>query len=434
MKRYFAMLLLCMSPIACVEVATAPGVCPTFCPNGTIESYDTIFTDIIVRDSAFRGYVQPYQAEAMTAADLPGVIDSRAVFVTNNMFTTTTPVPGDTTPVPLVADSVRLRTIIVRRDTQATNLQLKLYSVPVTTDSASTFLDLEPYFSNPPVDSVNVSAVLARPPITDTTTRRVWGDSIWTDSAGHVIIQADSGRTLFLYWHLDSLQAPLVVADSGRLGFGIRVAADSFATVALGTLESSRNALVSWYYHYTVPDTVTSEPDSVKSGVAPRAAAFDNFVFDRPVQPIDSDLVVGGAPSARSLLRVELPTFLHDSIDVVRATLILVPVTPVAASPADSFEIRGLPVLTDLGAKSPLAQVLTGRTTIHANVADTVRMEVTDMIRSWALDSTQTTSFVLGQVPEAASYTDIRFYSSRSPALRPALRITYVKRFPFGKP
>src|SRR5436190_14952263 len=163
-KRYFAMLLLCMSPIACVEVATAPGVCPTFCPNGTIESYDTIFTDIIVRDSAFRGYVQPYQAEAMTAADLPGVIDSRAVFVTNNMFTTTTPIPGDTTSVPLVADSVRLRTIIVRRDTQSTNLQLKLYSVPVTTDSTSTFLDLEPYFSNPPVDSVNVSAVLARPP------------------------------------------------------------------------------------------------------------------------------------------------------------------------------------------------------------------------------------------------------------------------------
>lgn len=434
MKRYLAILLLCAGPIACVEVATAPGVCPTFCPNGTIESRDTIFTDIIVRDSSFRGYVQAYQAEAMTAVDVPGVIDSRAFFVTNKMFTRTTFNSGDTTTVPLFADSVRLRTIIVRRDTEATNLQLKLYSLPVTSDSTATFLSLEPYFSNPPVDSVNVSAVLARPPITDTTTRRIWGDSIWTDSAGHVIVQADSGRTLFLYWQLDSVQAPLVDADSGRLGFGIRVAADSFATISIGSLESGRNALVSWYYHYTVPDTVTSEPDTVKTGVQPRAPQFDSFVFDRAPQPVDSNLVVGGAPSARSLLRVDLPAFLHDSIDVVRATLILVPVAAVSASPADSFEVRGLPVLADLGAKSPLANVLTGRTTIHANVADTVRIELTDLIRNWALDTTQTTAFMLGQVPEAASYTEVRFYSSRTPAFRPALHITYVKRFPFGKP
>jgi hypothetical protein len=129
-----------------------------------------------------------------------------------------------------------------------------------------------------------------------------------------------------------------------------------------------------------------------------------------------------------------LPEFLHDSIDVVRATLILVPVAPVPASPADSFEIRGLPVTTDVGAKSPLALVLTGTTTIHPQTPDTVRMELTDLVRNWALDSTQTTAFMLGQVPEAASYTEIRFYSSRAAAFRPALHVTYVKRYPFGKP
>jgi len=37
-------------------------------------------------------------------------------------------------------------------------------------------------------------------------------------------------------------------------------------------------------------------------------------------------------------------------------------------------------------------------------------------------------------VPEAASFTEIRFYSSRAPAFRPALHVTYVKRFPFGTP
>jgi hypothetical protein len=61
-------------------------------------------------------------------------------------------------------------------------------------------------------------------------------------------------------------------------------------------------------------------------------------------------------------------------------------------------------------------------------------MELTDLVRNWALDTTQTTSVLLGQVPEAASYTEIRFYSSRSTAFRPALHISYVKRFPFGTP
>jgi hypothetical protein len=434
-KRFSAIALLLLAvPLACTEVATAPGVCPTFCPDGTIESADTIFTDIIVRDSSFRGYVQAYQAEAMTAADIPGVIDSRAFFVLNNMTTRTTFRAGDTTTVPIVPDSARLRTILVRRDTLATNLRLNLYRLPVTADSNDTFASLDPYFATPPVDSVNISAILARPPITDTATRRIWGDSIWTDSAGHVITLADEGRILALYWDLDTLQAPLVEADSGSLAYGVRVAADSLATVAIGTLESPGNALFTWFYHYTVPDTVTTEPDSVKSASALRAPRFDSFVFDRPVEPLDSNLVVGGAPSARSLLRVDLPEFLHDSIDVVRATLILVPVAPVPASPADSFEIRGLPVTTDVGAKSPLALVLTGTTTIHPQTPDTVRMELTDLVRNWALDSTQTTAFMLGQVPEAASYTEIRFYSSRAAAFRPALHVTYVKRYPFGKP
>jgi hypothetical protein len=40
---------------ACTDRVTAPGVCPDFCPGGTIGVKDTIFTDVIERDSAFRG-------------------------------------------------------------------------------------------------------------------------------------------------------------------------------------------------------------------------------------------------------------------------------------------------------------------------------------------------------------------------------------------
>jgi hypothetical protein len=41
---------------------------------------------------------------------------------------------------------------------------------------------------------------------------------------------------------------------------------------------------------------------------------------------------------------------------------------------------------------------------------------------------------MLGQAPEGASYTQIRFYSTRSPAFRPTLHITFVRRYAFGAP
>jgi hypothetical protein len=145
---------------------------------------------------------------------------------------------------------------------------------------------------------------------------------------------------------------------------------------------------------------------------------------------------VGGVPSARALLRVKLPAFLHDTIDVVRATVILVPVNAVQGARSDSFQLLARPVVTDLGAKSPLgsASNLFGSRVIHIGSPDTVRIELTNLVRAWSLDTTLVTTFILGQVPEAASYTQIRFYSSRAPAFRPGLQVTYVKRFRFGQP
>jgi hypothetical protein len=333
-------------------------------------------------------------------------------------------------------DSARLRVVILRRDTSSKNLRLKLYRLPITIDSSSTFVGLAPYFAAP-VDSVNVSDLLTRPDISDTATVRIWGDTIRTDSAGHTLQFLGADSLLIIYFDLDTTQAPFVVADSGRLSWGVRVAADVNPSVALGAKEVvGQDPLLRWFYHYTIPDTVTATPDSIVHTSTPRATLFDSFVLQPNTPPLDGNLAVGGVPSARSLLRVAMPAFLHDSFDVVRATVILVPVAPVQGAPGDSFSVLARPVLTDIGAKSPLSTVTAfmGRSTIHIGSPDTVRIELTDLVRSWALDTSATTSFFLGQVPEAATYAEIRFYSSRTPAFRPALHVTYIKRFPFGSP
>jgi len=336
---------------------------------------------------------------------------------------------SDTTTVAIAVDSARLRINIVRRDTNATNLWVKLYRVPIGLDSTTTFAQLVPWFADSIVDSVNLSALLASPEITDSATVAFWGDTIQTDSAGHVL-QVTPDSTLLLIVDLDTTQARFLAADSGKVAYGVRVSADSLASIVLGSTEAFRSAAIVWFFNF--PDTTGTPKDSTVS----RGAIFDSFVFDPPTPPLDSNLAVGGAPATRTLLRITIPEVLRDSADVVRATLILVPVGPVPGVPGDSFTVVARPVITDLGAKSPLNPntAFDGVKRIPMNTADTVRIELTDLIRACALDPTAATALMLGQLPEASSFSQIRFYSTRTPAFRPALHITYVRRFAFGTP
>jgi hypothetical protein len=417
---------------ACTEQATAPGMCPAFCPGGKIQSGDTIFTNMIERDSAFTGYVETSQGPALRVADLAGAgVDSRAIFRMVTLFTRVTNRPTDTATVPITMDSARLRLNIIHRDTNTANLWIKLYRLPIDLDSTTTFTQLVPSFTDSIVDSVSLAALLAAPEVYDTATLRVWGDTIQADGAGHVL-QVASDSTLLLFFHLDTAQARFAVPDSAAVAYGVRVSADSLASIALGSNESpDRGARITWFYTY--PDSTAAPVQASRE----RGALFDSFVFIPPTPPPDSNLAVGGAPAARSLLRVRIPPLLRDSADVVRATLILVPVGPVPGAAGDSFVVLARPVLTDIGAKSPLSTSASffGSTTVHVNApADTVRIELTNLIRAWSLDTTAATAFVLSQLPEAASYTQVRFYSTRAPAFRPALRVTYVRRYPFGTP
>ena len=425
-----ARLALLLALGACTEQVTAPGVCPDFCPGGQIGVVDTIFTDMIERDSAFTGYVEAYQGAALPVTDVAGVVDSRAIFRINAMFTRVTTRPSDTTTVPIAIDSARLRLNIVHRDTNTANLWIKLYRLPIDIDSTTTFAQLVPSFTDSIVDSVNVSALLAAPEIYDTATLRIWGDTIQTDSAGHVL-QVASDSTLLLFVHLDTTQARFVVADSGKVAYGVRVSADSLASIALGSNESpDRGASVVWFF--THPDSNAAPVQAT----AQRGSLFDSFVLTPPTPPLDSSLAVGGAPAARSLVRVAIPRLLRDSGDVVRATLILVPAGSVPGAAGDSFTVVARPVVADIGAKSPLStnSAFFGGQTVRLNVADTVRIDVTKLIRAWAQDTSVATALVLGQRLEASSYTQIRFYSTRAPAFRPALHITYVRRYAFGAP
>ena len=407
---------------ACVDRATSPATCPEFCPSGAIDVVDAVLGTSITRDSAFRGYVFPYHAVAMTATDAPGAMDSRAILRTSALVSGFVLNSGDTTTSPLVgADSMKLTLTITRRDTAAHNLTLKLYRLPITIDSTTTFADVQSAFADS-LRAVNVDALLAKPGGVDSAT----GDQAAIDTTSKflkVTLKLDSRL-------VDTLYVP---GDSGKLGIGVRVGADAPTSVTFCTRENACGAAVAWFVKV---DSIKGTDTTLIHKQLAAVTLFDNFVFDPPNPPLDSTLAVGGAPSARSILRVTLPRAIRDSSQIIRATLILVPAVPVKGAPSDSFVVEAHTVLADFGAKSPLVldATRTDTTFVRVGATDTVRIEVTNLLQFWTSDSTRPEVMMLRSQEEGGHAGEIRFYPSAAAAYRPALRITYARRFPFGMP
>ena len=400
-----------LAAAACVERATAPGNCPDFCPSGQIEIVDTVLVNDVARDTAFRGYVSSLQSPLLLAADLPGFVDGRPIFRINGFGARRGISTTDTTTGAILgADSARLQVVVSRRDTAAHNLTLRLFRLPKTIDTATTFGDVAGPFTDSLVRTLNVDTLLAQTGRKDTVT----GDSVVVDSVNH---------TLVFSIKLDTAAARYIPNDSGTVAYGIRISADTLASIAIG----KANVSFQWWLRVdSVGTTVARKPGAL-------GAAFANFVFDPPTPAVDSTLAVGGVPSARSLLRVAFPRFIRDSSQVIRGTLVLIPSGPVGGTPADSFVMEARTVLADFGAKSPFDARLSDTTVIHPGVSDTIAVEVTNLLQLWAADSTRPTAILLRSVTEAQSFAEARFYPSLAQAFRPFLRVTYVRRFPFGE-
>ena len=427
-RRRLALVGAVLLVAACVERLTAPGHCPDYCPSGQITIVDTLLTTSINRDSSHRGYVVSYQSPVMLAAFLPDTtdtLDGRPIFRFNG-FGPRLPVSSVDTGQIRGADSARLQLYIVRRDTATHNLRLQFYRLPTTIDTTTTFDSVAAAFNNAPVrPTVYVDTLLAQPGGKDPVT----GDSVVVDTVNHrwlLSLKFDAAAARY-----DG------TSDSGAVAYGIRIAADSHASIALG--KGTFGPVLQWYLLVdSLTMTVARTPGAL-------GARFASFVFNPPPAPLDSNpvtggtfpystLAVGGVPSARSLLRVAFPKFIRDSSQVIRGTLILVPAVPARGAPADSFVIEARTVFADFGGKSPIDPRLGDTTVIHPDSTGTVKIEVTNLLQLWAADSTHPTVLVLRAQAEAQFLGEIRFYPSVAAAFRPTLQVTFVRPFPFGVP
>ena len=158
-------------------------------------------------------------------------------------------------------------------------------------------------------------------------------------------------------------------------------------------------------------------------------------------------LAVGGVGGARSYLRFDVPPILLDSVQVVRASLLLNQIpSRVAASSSDTTALLVSPILageqiTDVRTiiKFSSSGVVTGVDSVRLVPKDAGlrSIELVNLFRAWrAVGSANSIrAIVLRAKREASSAAELDFVSSEgAQALRPQLRITYVPRRGFGLP
>ena len=393
------LLVLC----ACQEKLTAPGDCPALCPGGVPQVFDEVITPIIGADSSFRGYVQPNGA--------PGLLVSNGLQGQQQRAIMRFPPRSDLVSVrdtmrTYVIDSVAFTLTLLARDTTLGGLLLDLYRLPPNIDTATTFADLDPAFSAP-------ENLVTQIPIPDS---------------------LKAGQVRAVLQGPDLAKVVIPPTDSGTLAVGVRLNAPTVTGVRLGAGGSAAGVFLT-YATLDVPDTGTA-----KLRTFALTPSFSSFL-PAIQQSDDSTLLsVGGEPSARALMRFELPARLRDSATIVRATLELTPVSPINGLPTDPLRLQANAVVADLGAKSPV-NTAPGRVpmdTIESGSSGTVSLEAVRIVELWEGRSSPPAALVLSATPdlEGASFSRPVFYSTRAadPAVRPRLRISYMLAFPFENP
>ncbi len=389
--RVITLVALGFGVLACRENITAPAQCPDFCPPERITVVDTILSGIVTGDSSFRGYAVAEDAPVFQLVSEGSVVETRGI-TRFRPFAEFSVSGGDTL---VSVDSIRVTVDVLRRDTMVQDLEVVLYRIPATVDSATTYADLDPYFQ----DSTRLTTFAV--------------DDSLTGS-----LEIDFPASLYPGIGPDSTQA--------TIGWALRAPAETFLDLTTG--ESGQFPLIA--RHITVLSAIG---DTVSTLIGGEFADFDTFVARSGAPLADSLLVVGGVPSARTILRFNLPARIRDSSDILKATLVLIPSSPAAAASGDGGTLRALAVTRDVGQKSPRGEVInfvpgSGAVAVLGGATDTVFLDVTNIMATWTADSILPTTLFLSAAPEAGRMFELRFFSSRT-VDAPLLSLSYVPPF-----
>ena len=409
--------LLLVGFVACAESVTGTLGCPQLCGDQSATLRDTTLSGVVTTDSVLTGYPEFGETRDFTLISQGDTADVRAV------------IRFDTLPNTFRHPNASVDSAVTR------------------VDSARIFFVVDTTIGRPKapvtIDAFDVDTTAAD------TLRSALGPLFRQD-------RLSGSRTFEVAEIRDTLPLPisnavvLAKATAGaRLRVGLRIR--STGTVRLRISGSAYSPRLTFR---VTPDTLVHRDTVLLQSLTPTddpiatVYAFYPIVVAGALPPPGAGvLAVGGVGGARSYLRFDIPPILLDSVQVVRASLLLNQLpSRVAASSSDTTALVVSPILAG-------EQITNVRTIINfagpgsAVGLDSVRLvpkdaglrsiELVNLFRAWrAVGSANSIrAIVLRAKQEAASTAELDFVSSEgAEALRPKLRITYVPRRGFGLP
>ncbi len=396
--RWMGLVVAAGAALACQDVVSVPGACPEFCPEGEINVRDTILTGSVEPVGSYDGYLLPHEALEMQVVGPGGPVESRALMVFYRFTGNYT--GGDTSVQDTIrqTDSLRFTFNIVRRNVGTSGVTLALHEIPIVTDSTKSYADMDPYFQDSTlITTLQVPDSLVNGPVS-------------------VTVSPSAMRHF--------------VDDSLQSGIGLRIVSPDPAFVSLGYDTLNLDARI---YRYVQLDSSTGTNHVTRS--ESKTIYFKTFVADTANLPVPAGLAVGGIAAARAFVKLNVPSWLVDSTVVVRATLLVPPPRPILGAPGDTFKLRVLPLGTDFGPKSPLADTsYAGYARVPVGGSDTVGIDITRVLLLWRGNASVPHTVMLSLAPAEEAGSINRFEVPGAGAVnQAALRITYGLPFRPGR-
>lgn len=411
-RTALAALGLALVAAGCQEQLTAPGTCPATCPGGTPVLRDTVLDALVGQDDIYTGYLP---RGATVGVRVANGIDGHTDYALVRFGARADSVPTRDTANPrtdYTIDSVAITVTVLARDTTASGVVLELHRVPADVDTLTTFGDIAPLIvPGTLIDSVTIA------------------DSIRATAV--------AGFTYRFVFQGDTLsQVDIPAADSGVFAMAVAISGGTATGLRLAGAASGGVPLMRTYVTANTTDTTPT----VKHQVVQSRPTMVTFVSSAAAPAPDSTiLAIGTATAARAYLRFPWPPYLRDTALLARATLELVPEVPFGGLSGDSAFVDVHGVRLDFGAKSTVinAGFREDVRFMPIGSADTLRIDVINTVKLWQADQLPLAPLLVAMVaPTGESFTEPRFYSTRSPvaARRPRLRITYQLPFDFERP
>jgi hypothetical protein len=248
---------------------------------------------------------------------------------------------------------------------------------------------------------------------------------------------------------LDNAALFAKIKDTLRLRVGLRVRGQGSHLRVTGNTFSPRIRIRVSADTTVAPDTILLRSLTPANDVeVQNSYAFYKVVAAgaEPLPPAGR-FTIGGFSGARTYLRFDIPTTVLDSVQVIRASLLLTQTKARGTSAVvDTLTVFTQPVLASPSVTNifTASQFLGGA---RAYGIDSVRfaardsglksIELVNLLRFWkSIGSTNTSrSVVLRALQEGSTPAEANFVSTEGPdAQRPRLRLTYVPRRGFGIP